>query len=138
MWPTVLESTLSLLWVVAWALALLVAAIAAFVPSWHTLFGLAISWGVAISVVCVAQAAFALSVRARHDIGALRVFLLGPLYPLFFWLISALAALRSELPALIKGPRESRVVWDIERDPADSSATATTTQPAQPRGTSPG
>jgi hypothetical protein len=50
----------------------------------------------------------------------LRVILLGPLYPLFFWAISALAALRSELAALVKGPTERRVSWDIPRDPADA------------------
>jgi hypothetical protein len=46
--------------------------------------------------------------------------MLGPLYPVFFWAISALAALRGELSALIKGPAERRVSWDIRRDPADA------------------
>jgi biofilm PGA synthesis N-glycosyltransferase PgaC len=119
MWPTALESTLSLLWVVAWALALLLAAIALFVPTLHTIFGFAIAWGVAIAVICVFQAAFALLVRARYDPTALRAFLLGPLYPLFFWVVSALAALRAELPALVRGPVSGRVVWDIPRDHAD-------------------
>ena len=125
-WATLLESVLSLLWVAAWALALLVAVIAAFIPTWHTVFSLAIGWGVAIAVVCVSQAAFALSVRARYDIRALRVFLLGPLYPLFFWAISAFAALRAELPALIKGPAASRVVWDIPREDPGSTAISPT------------
>jgi hypothetical protein len=100
-------------WVVAWALALTVAAIDLFVPAWHTIFGFALAWGVAIAVVCCVQLAFALSIDSRYDRRALRAFLLGPLYPLFFWAISALAAIRAELAALVKGPREQRVVWEI-------------------------
>jgi hypothetical protein len=38
------------------------------------------------------------------------VFLLGPIYPIFFWLVSACAALRAEIPALCTGPAERRVV----------------------------
>jgi biofilm PGA synthesis N-glycosyltransferase PgaC len=116
--PVALESALSLLWVVARALALTLAAIDLFVPSWQSVFGFAIAWGVAISVVATLQVALALSIQYPYDRAALRLFLLGPLYPLFFWAISALAALRSEVPALVRGPREARVVWDIPRDTA--------------------
>jgi hypothetical protein len=66
------------------------------------------------------QTAFALSIESRYDARALRTFLLGPLYPLFFWAISALAALREQLSALVRGPVGSRVVWDVARDPADT------------------
>ena len=116
MWLVAVEGVLSLLWVVAWAFALTLAAIDLFVPAWHTIFGFAVAWGVAIAVVCAVQVAFALSIDSRYDRRALRALLLGPLYPLFFWAISALAALRAELPALVKGPREDRVVWDIPRE----------------------
>jgi hypothetical protein len=37
---------------------------------------------------------------------------------MFFWTISALAALRAELSAVVKGPRGERVVWDIPREEA--------------------
>jgi biofilm PGA synthesis N-glycosyltransferase PgaC len=120
MWLIALESIASLLWVVAWALALLVAAIEMFVPSWDSIVGFAIAWGVAIAVICTIQLAFALAIDSRYDERALRVFLLSPLYPVFFWAISALAALRSELAAVVKGPAELRVSWDIPRDPADA------------------
>jgi biofilm PGA synthesis N-glycosyltransferase PgaC len=116
MWLVAVEGVLSLLWVVAWAFALTLAAIDLFVPAWHTIFGFAVAWGVAIAVVCAVQVAFALSIDSRYDRRALRALLLGPLYPLFFWAISALAALRAELPALVRGPREDRVVWDIPRE----------------------
>ena len=122
MWPTALESVLSLVWVSAWALAFLFALVDLFVPGWGTVFGLAIACGVAIAVVCTLQVALALSLDARYDAGALRAFLLGPLYPLFFWAVSALAALRAELPALVRGPAERRVVWDIARDRSETAA----------------
>lgn len=32
-------------------------------------------------------------------------------------MISAASSLRAEIPAILHGPREQRVVWDIPRDP---------------------
>ena len=118
LWLLALESMLSLVWVAAWAVALAIAAIALFVPGWDTIFGFALAWGVAIAVVATVQVAFALIIDSRHDPRVLRAFLLGPVYPLFFWMISALAAIRAELPALIRGPVEQRIVWDLPREPA--------------------
>lgn len=120
MWLIALESVASLLWVAVWTLTLLFAAIDLFVPSWDAIVGFAIAWGVAIAVVCTIQMAFALAIDSRYDERSLRASLLGPLYPMFFWTISALAAVRSGLPALIKGPAERRISWDIRRDPADA------------------
>jgi hypothetical protein len=49
---------------------------------------------------------------------ARRAFALGAIYPVAYWLVSAGAALRSELPALLRRrPAERRVVWDLPRDP---------------------
>jgi poly-beta-1,6-N-acetyl-D-glucosamine synthase len=121
MWPVLLEGLVSLLWVLVWALALLFAAIRLFVPGWDTISGVAIASSIAIALVCTAQIAFALAIDSRHDPRALRAFLLGPLYPLFFWAISALAAAREQPRALIRGPTSERVVWDIAREPADTS-----------------
>jgi poly-beta-1,6-N-acetyl-D-glucosamine synthase len=121
MWPLALESLLSLLWVTAWALAVLTAATALFVPSWDTILDLTIAAGVAIAVVWTVQTAFALTIDAHDDPRALRAFLLGPLYPLFFWTIPALAALRAEIPGLVKGPNQQDVVWDIQRDAPDTA-----------------
>jgi hypothetical protein len=52
----------------------------------------------------------------------MRAMLLGPIYPLLFWLISASAAIHQQLTALIRGPRERGVVWDILREPLDSAS----------------
>ena len=110
-------AALSLAWVVGLALAVIVATFALFIDL-PTVFGFALAWGIAIAVVGTLQLAFAVGIEARYDRPALLAFLLGPLYPLGFWAISALAALREEVPAVLRGPREERVVWDIPREPA--------------------
>ena len=58
----------------------------------------------------------ALWLEHGYDRAALRAFLIGALYPVGYWVISAAAALRSETVALVRGPQEKRVVWDIPRD----------------------
>ena len=62
------------------------------------------------------QLAFALEIGFRHDSCALLAFALGPLFPLAYWWLSALAALRDELRALFRGPAPVRISWDIPRD----------------------
>jgi hypothetical protein len=62
------------------------------------------------------QAIFALILEFNSDPRGIRALLLNPLYPLWFWTISALAALRSEVLALLRGPAEARVVWNIPRE----------------------
>ena len=57
-----------------------------------------------------------------YDHWDVRAMLLGPIYPLLFWLVSASAAINQQLTALIRGPRERRVVWDIPREPLDSTS----------------
>jgi hypothetical protein len=43
-------------------------------------------------------------------------------YPAAYWTLSTAAALRCQAIALIRGPRERRVVWDIEREAVDAPA----------------
>jgi hypothetical protein len=43
-------------------------------------------------------------------------FLMGPLYPMAYWTISTVAALRCETPALLSGPPEQHATWDIPRE----------------------
>ena len=85
-----------------------------------SIVGLGLAWGIAIAVVATLQLAFALGLNARYDRLAILVFLLGPLYPVAFWLFSAAAALRAQIVALVKGPQASGVVWDIRRLPRPS------------------
>jgi biofilm PGA synthesis N-glycosyltransferase PgaC len=116
LWPLALEGAASLLWVVTLAIAALLTTIVALgnddIPA--ALLGLA--WGIAVSVVATFQLAFALRIDFPYDRRAALAFLLGPVYPIAYWMISAAAALREEVPALLRGAPERQVSWDIPRD----------------------
>ena len=116
LWPLALEAVASLAWVMAFALAVLATAIAFLVGSGPSILRFGFAWGIAVAVIATLQLAFALSIDARYDRRAALAFLFGPIYPIAYWLMSAIAALRAEIPALLHGPRGRRVVWDIQRD----------------------
>lgn len=116
LWPLALEATASLVWVVALAIATALTVVAALDAEDIPVGPLAIAWGIAVSVVAMLQLAVALQIDFPHDRRAARVFFLGPLYPLAFWLLSAFAAIRGELPALLRGPADQPVSWDLPRD----------------------
>lgn len=122
MWPLAFEAAGSLLWVIGLALALTLATIDLLTGDHLPFLGIGIAWGIAIAVVALLQLSFALAIDHAYDRRAALAFILGPLYPLGYWTISAAAALRTEVPAAIKGPREERVVWDIEREHGNSQA----------------
>jgi poly-beta-1,6-N-acetyl-D-glucosamine synthase len=116
MWPIVLETVASPVWVTALALSVVLTALALAIWGREEVFGYSLAWGIAIAAVAMFQLAFALGIDARYDRRAVFWFALGPLYAVAYWLLSAAAALRAELPALVKGPRERRVVWSIPRE----------------------
>jgi|1186.fasta_scaffold52460_1 biofilm PGA synthesis N-glycosyltransferase PgaC len=116
MWLVSLGALMSLTWVVILVTSLVFVVLGIVLGFTPRVFGLGLAWGVAIAVVAMVQLAVALSIDYSYDPRGLRAFLLGPLYPLAYWTIGAAAALRSQLGALIVGPGESRVVWDIQRE----------------------
>jgi biofilm PGA synthesis N-glycosyltransferase PgaC len=116
LWPLALEATASLVWVVALAIAATLTVLAILNAEDIPVVSLGIAWGIAVSVVATLQLALALQIDFPHDRRAALVFFLGPLYPLAYWLISALAAVREELPAFLRGPAAQRVSWDLPRD----------------------
>jgi biofilm PGA synthesis N-glycosyltransferase PgaC len=119
MWLLCLEALASLVWVIAIVASLILAILAAvFTDFGHGLFGFGIAWGIAIALVATIQMSVALFLEHRYDPKAFRALLVGALYPIAFWTISGCAALRSETVALLRGPREQRVVWDIPREQA--------------------
>ena len=124
LWPMAIEAVSSLLWMVLLAASVALAAISVAAGASVPVVPLALAWGVASSVVATLQLTFALHLGFRHDSRALLVFVLGPLFPLAYWWISALAALRDELPALFRGPSHKQVVWDIPRDQRDQASGA--------------
>jgi biofilm PGA synthesis N-glycosyltransferase PgaC len=116
MWLVAVESIASLLWINLLALTLLLVAIRLTVGVELEVFGSGLGWGIAISVIATLQLSVALALERSYDRWMLRAFLFGPLYPLLYWLVSGLASLRSQGAALLTGPREQRVVWDIPRE----------------------
>jgi poly-beta-1,6-N-acetyl-D-glucosamine synthase len=120
MWMLSIESVASLVWVIALASSLLVVALGLVLGDVFAVFGLSLAWGIAIAVVATIQLTVALVLRYQYDRWGFRSFLLGPLYPLAYWMLSAAAALRSQIIALARGPRQQRVVWSIPREQLDS------------------
>ncbi len=116
MWLLSFEALASLIWVVVLAASLVIAALAIFLSELDNVFGFALAWGIAISCVSVVQMVVALNLEHGYDRTIFRPLLVGAVYPLAYWIISAVAALHSETVALVRGPREHRVVWNIPRD----------------------
>lgn len=116
MWLVAVESLASLLWVIALVGALVLSVVNLLLDNKFGFFGLGLAWGVAISVVATIQLIVAMGLRFQYDRWALRALVVAVVYPLAFWLVSASAALRKQVAALIRGPRERRVVWDIPRE----------------------
>ena len=85
----------------------------------QTCSGSRIAWGVAIALVATVQMIVALTLEHDYDRSIFRALVVGALYPIAYWLISGMAALHSEVVALVRGPREHRVVWNIPRQPLD-------------------
>ena len=119
MWLMGFEALASLVWVVVLVAALLTAALGIFLSEADNVFGFALAWGIAISFVALVQMSVALSLERGYDRTIVRPLLLGAAYPLGYWIISSAAALHSETVALLRGPREQRVVWDIPRERFD-------------------
>jgi poly-beta-1,6-N-acetyl-D-glucosamine synthase len=121
MWLLGLESLASLIWVFCVLCSLVLTVLNLLFGQHLGLFGAGLAWGVAISIVATVQLIVALALRYPYDHWDVRAMLLGPIYPLLFWLVSASAAINQQLTALIRGPQERRVVWDIPREPLEST-----------------
>jgi biofilm PGA synthesis N-glycosyltransferase PgaC len=117
MWVLALETIASLIWISALVLSLILATVELAIGSGPRILGFGLAWGIAIAVVALVQLAFALGIELEYDRRAALAFALAPLYPIAYWTISAASSLRAEIPAILHGPREHRVVWDIPRDP---------------------
>jgi poly-beta-1,6-N-acetyl-D-glucosamine synthase len=116
MWLVATESLASLIWVTAVALSFVLAVLNVVFGHRLGFFGFGLAWGVAISIVATVQLLVAIALRYHYDHWDPRSLLVGALYPVLFWVVSAAAALDQQIVALIRGPRERRVVWDIPRD----------------------
>jgi poly-beta-1,6-N-acetyl-D-glucosamine synthase len=116
LWPLVVETAASLAWVLAAALAMVAVVVVAVTGDHITVLDHGLAWGIALSVIAMLQVVTAIALDVRYDRAAAASLLVGPLYPAAYWALNACAAVRAETPALIHGPRGSRVVWDIPRE----------------------
>lgn len=116
LWPLAMEAAASLLWVVAAAVAAVLSVLVALGGANPPVALLALAWGIAVAVVAMLQLAFALRIDFPYDRRAAFAFLLGPVYPIAYWAITAAAALREEVPALLRGPPKRPVSWDLPRE----------------------
>jgi poly-beta-1,6-N-acetyl-D-glucosamine synthase len=119
LWLLTAESVASLLWVLALVAALIIAVVS--LPEGHALLGFTIAWGIAIAVLATVQVTVALWLETEYDPRGWRAFLVAPIYPIVYWMISAAAALRCQTVGLALGPRGERIVWDIPRETIDTS-----------------
>ena len=108
MWLLGLESLASVIWVLCLLCSLVLTVLNLLFGEHLGLFGVGLAWGVAISIVATVQLIVALALRYPYDHWDVRAMLLGPIYPLLFWLVSASAAINQQLTALIRGPQECR------------------------------
>ena len=106
MWLLGLESVASLIWVFCLACSIVLTVLNLAVRPRLELFGVGLAWGVAISIVATIQLVVAVALRQPYDHWGAGAMLLGPLYPLLFWIVSASAAVDQQITALIRGPRE--------------------------------
>ena len=116
LWPVLVESLLSLAWIALAALVIAVTAVRVAVNDYSAVTFLLPAWGVAVAVVTTIQFLVALGIERRYDRTAPWALVIGPLYPAAYWLLNALSALSSELPAVIRGARGERVQWDTVRE----------------------
>ena len=123
MWLLSVEGTSSLVWVVALRASLVFAVFGVLFDEGENLFGFALAWGIAIALVATVQMVVALNLEHGYDRSIFRALVVGAVYPVAFWLVSATAALHSEIIALVRGPSGDRVVWNIPREYRDGQPT---------------
>ena len=122
MWMVSVESLASMLWVVLLTVSFVLAVFTAIFRGFgHDLFGFGLAWGIAIAVLAILQLSVALSLEYDYDPTSLRALLVAVLYPVGYWVVGGLAALRCQTVALFRGPQDRRVVWDIPRQSLETS-----------------
>jgi biofilm PGA synthesis N-glycosyltransferase PgaC len=126
LWPILVESLMSLAWIALAAAVIAITAVRVAVGDASAVFFLLPAWGVAVAVITTIQFLIALTIEHRYERTAPTALLTGPIYPAAYWLLNAISALTSELPAVIFGPRGEPIHWDTRREalPGDPSREA--------------
>ncbi len=120
LWALALEGLMSVAWVVSFVAAAVLLALGAIETGVLPAAGVALAWGVAMAVAATVQLSLAIGIKFPYDRLAMLAFLIGPLFPIAYWMLAAAATLRAQIPAVLRGPAEARVRWDIPREPLDT------------------
>jgi biofilm PGA synthesis N-glycosyltransferase PgaC len=112
MWPILAQDVLAILWVHALLLALALAAVALAVGSGPGAFVPGVL-AVMTAVAGLLQIIVGVRMDAQYDPGIARLLWFAPLYPLAYWLMSAVVAVRGTLPGLLRAPRVE--TWNLPR-----------------------
>jgi biofilm PGA synthesis N-glycosyltransferase PgaC len=114
MWLLAGEAVASLVWVLALIASLVISILGLGIPASDVL-GFGLAWGIAIAVLGTAQTTVALLLETSYDPLGWRAYLLEPIYPMLYWMITAAAAARYETAGLVSRSKGERVVWDTPR-----------------------
>jgi poly-beta-1,6-N-acetyl-D-glucosamine synthase len=120
LWALALEGLMSVAWVVSFVAAAVLLALGAIETGVLPAAGVALAWGIAMAVAATVQLSLAIGIKFPYDRLAMLAFLIGPLFPIAYWMLAAAATLRAQIPAVLRGPAEARVRWDIPREPLDT------------------
>jgi biofilm PGA synthesis N-glycosyltransferase PgaC len=115
MWLLAAESTASLLWVLLVGASMVLTLMSSPI-SGNELFEFGLAWGIVIAVIGTLQTTLALVLETDYDPGGWLAYLLQAVYPLAYWIVGALAAIRSETVGFVSGPTREHLVWDIPRE----------------------
>ena len=127
MWMLTMEALASLIWIIALVASLVIAALGIAVGG-ERVFGFALAWGIAISLVATLQLLVALWLERGYDPTALRALLLGALPPPY------LAALARVEPTPISATSRNLTSSGSRRSSRNSDASSTRSSWSRPPG----
>jgi len=119
LYPILLEAVLAMIWchililmTVLWGVALIFGV--AFLGN-SIVIG---RWGAMTVGIAILQILWGMHLDAHYDKGITKLWPLIPLYPLFYWWLSAFVVVWTTIPTLLTKP--DQVQWDIARDSQQS------------------
>lgn len=125
MWPVALEAALSIVWylLLLLGIAFWAVAAAAGVPDLGN-SPLIDHWGIIVVIISILQICWGVWLDTADDPGIKRMLWVAPLYPLVYWIFSAMAGVGGAIPGFILGPRRE-VVWNpIRAAPGEAAGGA--------------
>jgi poly-beta-1,6-N-acetyl-D-glucosamine synthase len=115
LWPVYLEATASALW--SYLFVALVGLWLVAYPAHALNFGanpIPNFWGMLIASIAILQTLFGIWLDGRYDPRVRRYLWWAPLYPLIYWVLTALVAVRSTASGIVQRPTGT-VTWTQQR-----------------------